>query len=325
MIAAGVGGGWWLGSQAGVDLDQVPRSSLGLEAEQRGLARAIPGWTDTLLVVATNGSEAMDLVMWPPAGPLAIRPQAAAWTAVTLRQRPFDEFAAFDSSGRHIALAAPVAREESVVLLAGRLEESAAVASSVTSYAWHVTEPHSLAFIVDDGTGSFLELMRGAPRAAERFGVVPSGARIVAWGDWGFVVATEDGLEAIGSQSRIEGRFVAAGPDGVIVAAGNTLSLWDPASGAAQPVSGPADAVIAAFAPDGDSVAIATPERIVIVDRAGETVYETAWSFVESLAWSSDGRHLIFADRVDVYALDLDSQAVIATGLGPSVAVAVRR
>ncbi len=321
----GVAAGLWIGLSWNADDGDATITTLGPESQSAGFAEVVEGFPDVLLVVGTNGPRALDLATWPPAGRLELMPLPTAWTALTFTDGPFADFAAFDVSGRQLALASPVAREGTMTLLAGRPEAVVAVATGVTSYAWHLTRPRALAYVVGDGE-PWIEVMSGAPRSVERVRPVPAGGDLVAWGDWGFLLEAADGLTRIssGETTSYAGRFLAAAGSLVAVEASDSVGLVDLATGRHIPLDLAGDVVAAAFDRSGTRLALARPDSLVITSTVGQVTYDSPWSNAEYLAWSTDGRFLVFADRRDVMILDVDSGAIVATNLGPAVAVATR-
>lgn len=296
---------------------------LGVSAETNGLATAIDGLDDTLLAVATNGGQAMDVVMWLPRGRLVTRPAPVAWSAVTMDQEPFESFAAFDSSGRYVALAAPVPGESSSALMAGRIEEIVAVATRVTDYTWHVTEPHQLALVIAEGDTRTLHAMLGAPRSLSPLGEIPDGHRLAAWGPWGVVTSHEGRLHFQDPADVIEGDLLGAGRD-VVVVGGDEVVVFDAAARRVVVALDAADVSVAAVEDASGRIALGGPDGIVVFEADGTEMTRLDHRFVERLDWSSDGRFLVFADRIDVFVFDLQTDTVTTTGLGPSEAVLFR-
>lgn len=302
----------------------TPLTKLGLAAEERGLASAIDGLDDALLVVATNGGRAMDVVMWPPSGALSLRPAPVAWSAVTIDGLPFEDFAAFDSSGRYVALAAPVAAESTAVLMAGRLEEQVVVASRVTGYAWHVSEPHQLAIAIEEDDVTSVEVMLGAPMSVMPVTELQPGAKLRAWGPWGFLTS-QDGFLALSSvEFGVEGEFLGAGREVIVVATDGGVGVFPVGHRGGPSTSLAFDGHTAAVESETGRIAVGGPEGLLVVTAEGEPVVELEHPFVERLDWSSDGRFIVFADRVDVFILDLETGEVTPTGLGPTEAVMFR-
>lgn len=312
-----------LGAQRAREDPPAAVTMLGLDAEQHGLSRVVDGLDDTLLAAATNGGQAMDLVLWLPRGALIVRPAPIAWTAVTIDQDPFEDFAAFDSSGRYVALATPVAREASSVVLAGRLEEIVAVSTDVTSYVWHVSEPHQLAMVVDDGARRTLELMLGAPRTVVVERELAPGEELYAWGPWGFLTGVGGVLRTSGTGIEIEGEFLGAGPTAIAVSTPEGIHVVDPASGVVT-ASLSITATAASFEPGTGRIVFTGPSGLVATEADGTIIVDLEHPFVERADWSSEGRFVAFADRVDVFVLDTETDTVTQTGLGPSEAVMLR-
>jgi len=301
-------------------------SVLSPDDQASGLALAVPDFPDVLLVVGTDGTRPLELLSWPPNGRLDRLGLPASWSAVTLPDGPFEDFARFDVSGRQIALAAPVARDNSITLFAGRPEAAVAVAGGVSSYAWHAANPHSLAYVVEDESGTWLEVMAGSPRSVQRIQPVTPGEELIAWLEAGFVMGGPDGLVLRGPDSAvaIDGSLLDAAESLVLLDRRSEIGYLEVPAGAYEPSGIPGGAVIARFSPDQASVAVARPEAVEIWKTAGGSIFEADIPSVAHMAWSSDGRFLVVLDRVDVVVIDTADGSAIRLGLGPAVAVAVR-
>ncbi len=295
------------------------------EEHTSGLAASVPGFAETLLVVSPNGMEAMDMFSWPPTGPLQRSALPASWTAITLAAGPFTAFAAIDPSGHQVALAAPVAREGSLVLLAGRPAAVVPVATGVTSYVWHDSEEHSLAYTVVEPDGAWLEVMRGSPRLVERVAPVDSAARLVGWADWGFALADGERLAIIGPDRirELEGELLAVTSDRLLIEHNGTVAFVDPGDGSREEAGFAGGLRHADFDPSGSRLALVRTDGFEIVVE-GATVFSTLWPFVEQLTWTADGRYLVFSDRVGVLVLDTDGFDITALGISRAIALATR-
>lgn len=324
-LVAGIAGGIWIGaSWSGDRTNTEAFTNLGAAAQSDGIAVAITGFADTLLAVGTNGSEPMELATWPPSGRLEMRALPAAWTAISFNGEPFADFAEFDASGKQIALAVPVAREQSVGLLAGRPEEPVPVATGVTSYVWHVETPRSLAYVVEEGE-AWIEVMSGAPRSVERIRTVDSGSELAAWGAWGFLRSHGSELMLLDSaQGRFLGRFLAASTDAILIQRSDELGVAEPDGSGFASLGAAGNVSSAAFDSLGERLAIGRSDGLTILSSTGERLFAVERPFIEDVAWSRDGAFVVFADRIDVHILELATGTVVTTGLGPAVDVATR-
>ena len=285
----------------------------------------IAGFEDVLLAVVTDGSRPLSHVMWPPSGDLEELALPASWSAVTFESGPFGQFAEFDASARQVALGAPVAGEERLALLAGRAEAVVVVATDVTSYAWHSTEPRRLAYVVEEGSDRFLDVMSGAPRATSRIEQIADGIELVAWTDTGFIFSSEAGVTlGFGDEAQplpgtvLDGRGQRLGlvSDGLVV-------IHDLETGASTETAVAGTA--ARFDLRAERLAVAGPDAVVIVDaETGAALHRYDLPLVGALAWSTDGEFLVVADRVDVRVIDIATGEITSLGLGPAVAVATR-
>ena len=331
LVLAALVAGLALGALFGGSSDPIlpePESLLNKplapEAQAAGLADSVADFEDALLAVAPNGVGAMQMYMWPPTGPLQPSAVPASWTAITLDDGPFTDFAAFDVSGQQVALATPVARE-GTPLQAGRLGAVVPVATGVTSYVWHHSAPRHLIYTVVDQDGTWIEVMRGSPRQVERLVPVDPGSKVVAWADWGYALSSAGRLTLVGENSRIEvtGRVLAGSDSELLVEVPGAVVWIDPTTGEERRTEITPGVVRATIAPSGDLLAIAHVDNFAVI-RGDVVTFRENWPHVERLAWSLDEGFVLFSDRTDVMVLDLAREQITPLGLSRAVAVATR-
>jgi len=193
----------------------------------------------------------------------------------------------------------------------------------VSSYAWHATAPRSLAYVVED-EGRFIEVMSGSPRSVERVGAVDGDAELVAWGDWGYLLQRDGELAVWPEGATVAGSFLSARGDDLLINSAGALISWNPRRGTTTQVAADPAATVAVFDAAKEAILVANPQGLAIIPADGDLEQLLEWPLINHAAWSSDGRFVVFADRVDVMILDRETGEVVRTGLGRSVAVGVR-
>ena len=321
------------GLSAGLLLGSSPRSpdpraegSPPTADQSAGLGASVNGFPEVLLAVGTDGTRPMELTVWPPSGAVDRVALPASWTAITLSTGPFTDFAAFDMSGHQVALGAPVARDDSITLLAGRPESIVPVATGVSSYAWHSTVARALAYIIEDDGRRWLEVMSGSPRTVARVAEVEADVDLVGWVDAGFVLQSA-GRVTVQDETRVthlSGRYLDAAAGRLLVERDGAVGYIDPITARFDEI-GVIDGIAAGrVAPSGQLLAIARSGGVEIRTANGGLLRVIDRINVEHLAWSSDSRFLILADRVEVFVIDTATGVLTALGLGPVVAVGTR-
>ncbi|MDP3984884.1 MAG: hypothetical protein Q8Q52_07785, partial [Acidimicrobiia bacterium] len=180
-------------------------------APASGVGDVIPGYPDGMNILVSPGEgRALEVLTWPLQGEPFFR-------SIPLGDIDLAGTAQFDASGQF--LAATTATPDGLVLRGGRPNTFGVVASGVTGFAWHDSNPADLAWSTfEDG-----ELQIWVSEDAGLGEVVVSGVglgdQVVAFGDWGFAVATQGGepsaqshvIDASGEVvGSIAGRIVAS-------------------------------------------------------------------------------------------------------------------
>ncbi len=264
-----------------------------------GLSELVDGFTDTVVVVTSPDVGLMSVLSWPWDSAMSARPLA-------LGQNP-----KFDSSGQIVAFSQSVRGAPGDILTVGRVSNPSVVASDVLGFGWHDRRSGFVAFSRSDGSlwTLFSELEPDLV-ATE----LSPGARIVAWGDWGFALETDDGVGQVLDQSGqpvalYDGNLLTSDPRGLLVIQNDGVRLLS-VDGPSPSLSGPAAGVegvrAAAFSPDGSQLALAGDEGVITVPVGGDgpvTQYEVSGS--DDLAWSSDGRFLLMSGTRGLWIFDV--------------------
>lgn len=152
------------------------------------------------------------LVTWPGDGnPIKIR--LASDVSV----------AAFDAAQDQIAVTLPEYNTDRFALHVGNVGDLRFFASAVTGFAWHPTDPSSIAWVEqsEDGFAVLKADVANGSFTATEITVLRDMVRPVAWGSWGYALEGDDGLTTITPSGEIiataDVQFVAAGSDGRLV------------------------------------------------------------------------------------------------------------
>ncbi len=325
----GVGGGkalWLLiGLGLGFALSLLFSNSTGTEpvaggdptpttaAPALGVGAAIPGFPDGLNVLVSPGEgRALEVLTWPHQGEPFYR-------SIPLGDIDLSGTAHFDASGQF--LAATTSSPAGLILRSGRPNTFGAVASGVTGFAWHDSDPADLAWSTfEDGE---LQLWVSEDLGPGELAVraVGFGDHLVAFGDWGFAVGNPGGDDHIldpdgGLAGSIAGRVVTSHLSGLLlvtdVLAGSLVVTTDLETRREIRTAEPSVVIGAEFSPDGDRVALTGFDGLVIAELGNriETATFPIRAGSDSISWSSDGRFVLVSTFRGVLVLDTDTGAV---------------
>jgi hypothetical protein len=300
--------------------DAEPASPEGLTATTlvpaSGVGAVIPEYPDGINILVSPGEgRALEVLTWPLQGEPFYR-------SIPLGDIDLDGTAQFDASGQF--LAATTATPDGLVLRGGRPNTFGVVASGVTGFAWHDSNPADLAWSTfEDG-----ELQIWVSEDAGLGEVVVSGVglgdQVVAFGDWGFAVATRGGdpasqshvLDASGAVvGSIAGRIVASHHSGqfLVTHTGGVVVALEPDLQTLLVLglegSSEGDVIGAEFSPTGDRVALTGVAGLTIVELSDSLEMETysIRAGSESTSWSSDGRFVLASAFRGVAVLDTET------------------
>lgn len=284
---------------------------------QPGVGEVVLGFPDNLSIVVSPGAgRALEVVTWPVQGVPTFRSVALSDINTVGTPR-------FDSSGHF--LAAMVDTGDGLLLAAGRPNSFDIVASGVTGFAWHDSDPADLAWSKSDD-GEF-QLWLSADAASEQLvtrGVGISG-ELVAFGEWGYAVVEQSGIsdgfpsyrthliDSLGELGRtIDGRVIGSYRDGLLaVEREGEAFLIDGLAETRLDTGGLEGGVAigAAFSPAGDKLALTGLIGVAVVDLGGESRAEiySLRAGSDSIAWSSDGRFILVSSFRGVAVLNYGS------------------
>ena len=314
LVAAGIAFGFLLGqgtttspppadgeSAAAVTSTSEPAAPVVASEQPAEEAVTFPG---TILASVEFGR---GLVTWPGDGdPVKVRLASDASAA------------GYDAAQGRIALTLPEYGTDKLALHVGTVGDVRFVASGVTGFAWHPTDPSAIAWVEESEDGYALvraDVSDGVIRATQ-ITVQRNMVRPVAWGSWGYALQGDNGLTTIAPSGATiadgDVQFVAAGADGRLVVArpaGIPLSSdWaitvpdltaqqplgrfgdleeHPVAAAILPLSGRIVLVSNRFGDGSDLARI----EILSADGTNEAVVRSGM-IAESVAWSPDEARL---------------------------------
>lgn len=222
LVGAGVVGGYLLASGGSGSLAPVvptelaatvPSTSAGLApvSVPTGSPPNVRAFTGTLLASVEFGR---GLVTWP-----------GEKDPVTIRLGSDTHAVAYDAAQDRIAATLPEYDGDRFALHVGRLGDLRFVASGVTGFAWHQTDPGAIAWVEEAGAGFRLVAGGVADDAVVAVVVAELAQRAepVAWGAWGYALQAHDSLTTIAPSgdviAKADFQFVAAGSDGRLIVA----------------------------------------------------------------------------------------------------------
>lgn len=299
----------------------------GAGATLGGIADVIEGFPDGLTAVTRSDGQSLELLVWP------VRGEPIERTIPVGASRPPDPVE-FDVSARRIATLLPVPDEIDGVLYAGVPQGAAIIATDVTGFAWHDTTALQLAYttFVDDELQLWvLRDNRSEPELVARaVGII---GHVEAWGDWGFAVQDDDDDDIVlftdfgEIKDTSTGGILDSDGTGWLAVANQGVSLLSSGGGVAGVELGDIDGEVLAggFSRDGQRLALLTREQayVVSVENGLLLIESDARPGVPQLAWSSDGRFVVYPGPVGMWVLDTLSGETVEilsnrtfTGLG---------
>jgi hypothetical protein len=294
------------------------------DATAEGIGDVVEGFPDGLVAASRSDGQSLQVVVWPLRGEPIVR---TIPVGVSRPPGPVD----FDPSASRLATLLPVPDEAHGVLYAGVPEQAEIVATEVTGYAWHDTDHSRLAYTTTEDDEMLLWSMTNPPADPElitRAVGIAGGLR--AWGDWGFAVQDEerDSVVLFTESGEIKtthpGRVLDSDGEGWLAIGDVEVTLVSSGGGVAR-IEGLGEATAARFSPTGDEIALlrADGARVVSLDDGATMAASTERPGIPELAWSSDGRFVVYPAVQGVTVLDTADQSServlferVFTGLG---------
>jgi hypothetical protein len=333
-IAVGLLFGVVLFTPSTADVDELPAAatpppiaSIEEPANPQGIADAIPGFSDALVVVTSDDGQSLNHILWPVERDKVTRSLPGGDSGKV----------SFDVSGTWIATATHVPDAEGFVLSMGRATFLAPLASNVASFSWHDEEPAFLSYtqIVDR---QWLLWVVGPDRSPDLIarGLDDRGD-VAAWGEWGWALQTQSGVVTLLTSSGeinevYEGIVLDSHPTFGVVIDDDGLMLVS-TSGVVRTLDTSLDSVggagAAEISPDGTRIAVVGIDGLKVLpfDGEGELIHAPFTAGPSQVTWSSDSRFvivaraggIIVADTVEAGRTyeDLTSQRVLAVAVIP--------
>lgn len=276
-----------------------------------GIGAVIPGYPDGMNVLVSPGEgRALEVLTWPLQGEPFYR-------SVPLGDIDLAGTAQFDASGQF--LAATTSTPDGLTLMSGRPNTFGVVASRVTGFAWHDSDPADLGWSTFEDGELQIWVSDDAGRGNLVLRVVGAGTQLVAFGDWGFAVTEVSGmfdgaltfqtllLDISGeTMSTLDGQVMSSHDSGLLVVEhrGETsvVSVLQDHSGieiVADITSALNDPSVvgARFSPTGDRIAVTgfSGVTVLALDDPGDSAFFDIRAGSDAISWSSDGRFVLIS------------------------------
>lgn len=272
-----------------------------------GIGDVVEGFPDGLVAVSRAHGQSLQILVWPLRGEPIVRAIPAGVS------RPAGPVS-FDAAAGRIATLLPVPGETNGVLYAGVPEQAAIIATEVTGYAWHDTDPSRLAYTTFADGELFLwslSVPSADPVIVTRAVGIVGGLR--AWGDWGFALQDEErgSVVLLTDTGEIKttqpGRVLDSDGAGWLAVIDEKLTLVSSGGGVVAGPEGLGGEIVAArFSPDGDHLALLTDGAKVVSLSNGATLAESDQRpGVPEIAWTSDGRFAAYPGVRGITVLDI--------------------
>jgi hypothetical protein len=295
-----------------------------VEEDPEGIGEAVEGFPDGLAAVSRSVGRSLQLVVWPLGGEPLVR------TIPVGVSRPIGPVS-FDASAGRIATLLPVPDESAGVLYAGVPEQAEIVATEVTGYAWHDTDPSRLAYTISaDG-----ELQVWSATGADDPQLVVQAVGIIgalrAWGNWGFAVQDEERDAVVlftdtgDLKATHPGQFLDSDGAGWLAVDDGEVTLVSSGGGVDGSESLGEEVIAARFSPDGGEIAFLSSNgaRVASLADGATLVASEERPGVPEMAWSSDGRFVAYPGAQGITVLDTADESAdrvmvdqVFTGLG---------
>jgi hypothetical protein len=281
------------------------------ESGSEGIGDVVESFPDGLIAVARSDGQSLQLVVWPLSGEPIVHTLPVG---VSRPPGPVD----FDFSASRLATLLPIPDEVHGVLYAGVPEQAEIVATEVTGYAWHDTDPSRLAYTTTDNGEMFLWSITNPPAGPELItravGIVGA---LRAWGDWGLAVQDEERGSVVLFTDTGEiktthpGRVLDSDGTGWLAVDDGEITLLSSGGGLARADGLGEEAVAASFSPTGERIALLGADGVRVVSRDEGATLATSEERpgIPELAWSSDERFVVYPAVQGITVLDTADQS----------------
>ena len=275
-----------------------------------GVAAAIPGFPDGLSVLVSPGEgRALEVLTWPLQGEPFYR-------SVPLGDIDLAATTQFDTSGQF--LAAATSTPDGLVLSSGRPNSYRVIASGITGFSWHDSDPADLAWSTFEDGELQIWVSDDAGLGELAVTAVGVGEYLVAFGDWGFAISDGGRINSILAPSgeivgSIAGRIMSSHPSGLLLVtdtvSGSLVATSDLETLVDIRTAEPSIVIGAKFSPDGDRVALTGFDGLTIAELGDVVEIETfpIRAGSDSISWSSDGRFVLVSAFRGVAVLDTET------------------
>ena len=113
--------------------------------------------------------------------------------------------AEYDAAKGRLAVTLSDYTGDGLALHIGNLGDLRFVASGVTGFAWHPTDPNAIAWVEESEDGFLLvtAAVSDGVVAPTQIAVLPDRVRPVGWGSWGYALAGDNGLTTVAPSGAI--------------------------------------------------------------------------------------------------------------------------
>lgn len=266
------------------------------ESPLPGIGEVVDGFPDAIVALVETQSGGLTHLLWPVAGSPVERPLPAGLGP-----------ARFGTSGRWIAGTTPVPDQAGSVLSVGITSRYTPLASGVTSFAFHDSEPAELAYTRASDEEAQLWVVPADRNSVLVVDGLDPNVAISSWGDWGF--ALQNPVEGQILLYTVDGQFrsvlpgvpYGSHPSGWVIAYDGGLMLVSAGGGVSRldtDLEAVGGVIYAEFSPDRALIAVRGDRRLLVVKADDGTPLLSADIPGQDadLAWSSDSRFVLFPD-----------------------------
>ena len=276
------------------NVDETAPAIPGAPSEENGIADVVSDFPDALVGLAQTQLSSYEYVLWPYASDVLTRGLPI----------PSSGQATIDSSGTWVASTMELPEPGGVMLSMGQVGNINPVATGVSSHVWHDSREGVLGYTAEQGgeTGLWVTSLVAGP---DLILALPQGARLAAWGDWGYAVSSSAGqsfdlLTTNGElKTKVDGIPVASHASGwVLVVDDGTAMLVSSGGGVRVIPNFPrveGESLAGAISPDGQRVAVLGTNGLAVgsVDGSEKSVLINTGFRSNQVSWSSDSRFVM--------------------------------
>lgn len=277
-----------------VSVEETAPAIPGAPSEENGIADIVADFPDALVGLAQTQLSSYEYVLWPYASDVLTRglPISSSGQAT------------IDSSGTWVASTMELPEPGGVMLSMGQVGNLNPVATGVSSNVWHDSREGVLGYTADQegATGLWVTSLVTGP---DLILALPQGARLAAWGDWGYAVFGAAGqrfdlLTTNGElKTIVEGVPVASHRSGWILVVDDGTAMLVSSGGGVRVIPDfprvEGESLAGAISPDGQRVAVLGSNGLAVgsVDGSEKSVLINTGFRSNQVSWSSDSRFVM--------------------------------